>query len=112
MKLPSLFRTPKPQQFHVAPRYYDPIKEDIQERTSRIKSELSRDKTSEYHSNISGAFARKAQQGRKINMIQMALIVTFLTLSFGYLYYGNDVFYIFLVFVPFYLYFRLKKTRS
>lgn len=112
MKFPSLFRTPKPQRFHVTPRYYDPVKEDIELRTSRIKGEISRENKSDYRSNIVGAFTRKSQERQKTSLIQLGLITVFLTISFGYLYYGNDVFYLFLIFIPFYLYFRLKKTRA
>ena len=36
MKFPSLSRIPKNKRFNFEPRYYDPIKEDIQNRTERI----------------------------------------------------------------------------
>ena len=31
MKLPSIFKTPNYQRFDIKPRYYDPIKEEIEE---------------------------------------------------------------------------------
>ena len=37
MKLPGLMSKAKYQRFHIEPRYYDPVKEDIG-RTSRIKA--------------------------------------------------------------------------
>lgn len=40
MKFPSLFRTATPMRFEIKPRYYDPIKEEIEQRTARIKEEL------------------------------------------------------------------------
>ena len=43
MKLPSIFKTASHQRFAIKPRYYDPIKEEIEERTSRIKKELEQE---------------------------------------------------------------------
>ena len=40
MKLPSLVRVPKYKRFNFEPRHYDPVKEEIKNRTERIKSEL------------------------------------------------------------------------
>ena len=40
MKFPSLFRTAAPMRYDIKPRYYDPVKEEIEQRTSRIKKEL------------------------------------------------------------------------
>ena len=40
MKFPSIFRTATPMRFDIKPRYYDPIREELEERTSRIKKEL------------------------------------------------------------------------
>ncbi len=111
MKLPSLFKTPRPQQFHIAPRYYDPIKEDIKERTERIKAELNLENNSDYRSNISGAFNRRAKQNRQATVLQMVLITVFLIIGFGYIYYGNDIFYFILLMVPIYFYFRIKKFK-
>ena len=111
MKLPSLFKTPRPQQFNITPRYYDPIKEDIEERTARIKSELNLEKNSDYRSNISGAFNRREKQNRQTSVLQLVLITVFLVIGFGYIYYGNDIFYFILLMVPIYFYFRIKKFK-
>ena len=32
MKFPSLIKIPRHQRFHLKPRYYDPIKEDVENR--------------------------------------------------------------------------------
>lgn len=37
----SFFKRPKARQFEYAPRLYDPIKEEIKERTERIKREMN-----------------------------------------------------------------------
>lgn len=40
MAIPSFFRMNKPRHFKYAPRYYDPEKEEREERLRRIKEEL------------------------------------------------------------------------
>ena len=39
MKFPSLIRLPKNKKFNVKPRHYDPIKDDIDQRVSKIQNE-------------------------------------------------------------------------
>lgn len=111
MKLPSLFKTPRPQQFNITPRYYDPIKDDIEVRTERIKSELNLKNNSDYRSNIAGAFNRREKQNRQASVIQLIFVTVFLVTAFGYIYYGNVIFYFFLLLVPIYFYFRIKKFK-
>ena len=41
MKLPSFVRLPGHKKFNITPRYYDPIKEEIVERTEMIRREMS-----------------------------------------------------------------------
>jgi len=94
----------------VEPRYYDPVKEDIENRTSRIKKELELSKEGEEHpkSSISGAFSRRSRESRKASIIQLLLIIFFITISLGYLQFCNNILYLFLVIVPIYFYVRLK----
>ena len=40
MKFPSIFRVNSPMRFDIKPRYYDPVKEEIEQRTSKIKKDL------------------------------------------------------------------------
>ena len=40
MKFPSIFRTASPSRFDIKPRYYDPVKEELDQRESRIKKQL------------------------------------------------------------------------
>ena len=112
MKIPSLTRLPNHRRFSFEPRYYDPIKEDIAERTSRIEQEIRQLDTDVSPRRISfeGAFARRATQARSANMLQLAIVVVLFTLIFGYLYYGNDILYIGLLAIPVYIFFRLRKV--
>lgn len=40
MKLPSLVKIAKPRRFNITPRHYDPIKEEIEQKTMAIKKQL------------------------------------------------------------------------
>ena len=123
MKFPSLFKVPSHQRFKYMPRYYDEIREDIENRTKRIKKELelegvikpeenSDDSGDQYKSRITGSFSKRAYYNSTRNrsaILQFIIFAVLISLVGGYLYFGNDIFYsAFLVF-PIYLYFRLKK---
>jgi len=108
MRFPSLFPTKATNRFNFEPRYYDPIKEDIAQRTARIKQELSGDKNSNYRANFSYAFSRKAPQSNKSGLIQFSLIAGMFGIFFGYLFYGNIAIYILLAGIAVYLFYRLR----
>lgn len=40
MRLPSLFKTPKHRRFDFMPRYFDPQKEEMENRVQQIKQEM------------------------------------------------------------------------
>lgn len=111
MKFPSLTRLPNYRRFNIEPRYYDPVKEDIEERTSRIKQEISqaRGEREQLSSGIAGSFSRKANYTKNANILQMVILISLITLIGGYLLYGNDIFYLFLLVVPIYFFFRIRK---
>ncbi len=109
MKLPSLFRSVTPMRFDVKPRYYDPIKEELAERTSRIKKELeeggSLDGESEEYSSklygggIRGAFAqhrgikpKKQTVLDSSTVIRTVLFFAMIIGAFGYIYIGPQIF--------------------
>lgn len=110
MKIPSLIKTPKNKRFHFEPRYYDPIKEEIKERTERIKKELDGGENQSYESNISQAFARRSKHQKKSNVLQFSFIVIFFSITFGYIYYGEAVLYAFMLLIPIYIFFKIKKN--
>ncbi len=112
MRFPSLFRVPKYQQFEIKPRYYDPVKEEIKERTERIKQELEGKETSDYKpANIS--FRRKTRSAPMTSMLQLLIAAVLGMLILGWLQFGNEIFYYMLwIIVPGYLLFRLKSLRK
>lgn len=117
MKFPSIFRTAKPMRFDIKPRYYDPVKEEIDQRTEKIKRELQADGVlpmggedgdeirRNYSSSIRGAFTAgsqiKGRQSSPINsagMIRLVIFVVLIAALFGYVYYGPDAIYAMLYF--------------
>ena len=117
MKLPGLMKKPRYQRFHVEPRYYDPVKEDIANRTSRIKAELgmSDEKTDlGYRSQISGSFRKnmKHATGSGVDqtvMLRLLIMVLLVLLVGGFVYIGTEIFYLALLYIPFYLWKRIRR---
>lgn len=107
MRFPSLIRLPRNKQFRMEPRYYDPIKEDIAERTERIKRELEGEKEDYKPGNIS--FDRRTKSVPNTSFLQLLIAAVLGSLVVGWLFYGNQVFYSLFLIFPIYLYFRLKK---
>src|SRR5210317_2481265 len=108
MKLPSLTRLPKNKRFNFQPRYYDPIKEEIEERTSRIRKEIG-DSDEYYREHISSAFRRRARTEKTSGILQFIFIISFVVIFFGYIYFGNQIFYLFLALIPLYIWIKRRK---
>ena len=112
MKFPSLIRLPRNRRFGFAPRYYDPIKEEIEERTRRIQQELNTgDVSGEY---VPGriTFQRKTQSVPSTSLLQLAIAAILGLMVIGWLFLGNDIFYYMAyVGIPIYVYFRFIKRR-
>ena len=109
MKIPTLSRMPKHKRFKFEPRYYDPIKEDIQNRTERIKGELKITSIQSHREHIRSAFSRRAKREKTSDFMQLLLIAIILGAFGGWLIYGNVVLYIFLVVFPLYIFIRTRK---
>ena len=129
MKFPSLFRTSAHQRFDIKPRYYDPVREELEERTSRIKRELQEEgliSDEEGHNpqghgaGIRGAFSQhrgiKQRQTSIFNstaMIRTLLFFGMITAAFGYIYIGPEIFtyltYFAVIAGSIYFFFRLRN---
>ncbi len=135
MKFPSIFRTSKPMRFDIKPRYYDPVKEEIDQRTQKIRRELQADGAlpmgdedgdnirRDYGSSIRGAFTAGGQiKGRQSSpltsagLIRLVIFVFLVAALFGYVYYGPDAIYAMLYAIGgialLVLFFRLRKNPS
>lgn len=104
--------------FDIKPRYYDPVKEEIDQRTQKIKRELQADGAlpmgeededdirRNYGSSLRGAFTAGSQiKGRQSSpltsagMIRLVIFVFLIVALFGYVYYGPDAIYALLYFI-------------
>lgn len=132
MKFPSIFRTANPSRFDIKPRYYDPVKEEIEQRTSRIKKELEADgiisknesgPDFSYQSGIRGAFSqhRGIKERTSNPLTSTGMIRTFIFFILlgglgGYIYLGPVIFEYILYFTGIvagiYFFFRLKPKRK
>jgi hypothetical protein len=112
MKLPSIIKIERPQRFSIKPRHYDPVKEEIEQRTSRIKRQLEAEGIiqsdreinnalqSEYQSSIKGAFTQRSEWKKdstpiyeKTGWIRLIILVLIVGGLAGYLYLGSDILY-------------------
>ncbi len=111
MRFPSLFRLPKYQRFHIQPRYYDPVKEEIKERTERIKNAMEGKEAGDYKpAQIS--FKRKTKSAPATSMIQLGIAAVLGLMILGWLEFGNDaIYYLLWIAAPVYFLYRLKSIR-
>ena len=132
MKLPSIFKTASHQRFAIKTRYYDPIKEELEERTSRIKKELeeegaiassSEEESARRASSLKGSFSSHRGMKHKnthvfnaSTLIRTFLFLSMVTAAFGYIYLGPVIFtymgYGALVLGGVYFFFKFKKKRT
>lgn len=115
MKLPSLFRKANYQRFHIEPRYYDPIKEDIDGRKERVRREMWGVKAgrsySGHSSRIAGSFAKPKSRGSgaSATLTQLIIMVLLSCAIVGYLYVGNLALYIFALAVTLLVYLKYRQ---
>lgn len=113
MKFPSLIRTNKFSQFHYEPRYYDPIKEEIEGKLKAARANKNKELTGHGHaSSISAAFRKRERKSSQTSVIQMLIAAAMLGTFVGWIFYGNDIFYIYLLLSPLYFYFRIKGRKK
>jgi len=112
MKFPSLIRLPRNKRFNFEPRYYDPIKEDIENRIAQIKNELNQADDDLYRSGLVGAFNRNRESKVKAApaLLQLIIFTVLLGGSVGWLFYGNIALYAISTLIPLYLFLRLRKV--
>ncbi len=119
MKFLSVFtKTPTHQRFNYTPRYYDPKKEEMQEREARIRRELQLEKEEgpgDYRSRIAGSFhaARKRSKQSKgsleSTLMRFGIILFLVLFIMAYLQWGQVALYGFALFIPFYIYLKFRK---
>lgn len=112
MKLPTLTRLARYKRFDYQPRYYDPVKENVQARVKSIQKRMEQENTGVYQQNdtrIREAFQQNRRKSKQIDLMQIAFILLFGGTIYAYLEYGNPVIIpAFSLFVG-YVWLRIKK---
>ena len=108
MKLPSFIKLPGHKKFTITPRYYDPIKEEIMERTEAIKRNMSREENSGI-SNHKISFEGRFSQRRVDLGLQMMIVLGLSLGIISWLYFGNYILNLLWLIIPTYLIFKFKK---
>lgn len=120
MKFLSIFtKAPQHQRFQFRPRYYDPQREEIQERENRIRLELEREQGrmpadgGNHRSRIAGAFqaARRRSTPTQSGMTILLRLGALLFLSIflmAFITWGKVVFYSLFLVLPVYFFLRFR----
>ena len=98
------FHTPKSKQFSVRPRFYDPDKEERDERERRIKEELGipdekKEDRENYRPRVKGQFrnndgwqAKSSDEARKAQNKRLIYLLVILALIFYLFFYSDFLF--------------------
>ena len=98
MALPGFFKKLEHKRFNIEPRYWDPAKEERDERENRIKAELGMmDENGQYIPNVKGQMKRSLrhrnadmrQANKKSNIRLFIILVILLIVVYGYVYGWN-----------------------
>ncbi len=109
MKIPSIFRLPRHQRFEIKPRYYDPVKEDIDKRTSRIRQQINSEAAGNRSESIREAFSASRKGNKSADLFQLLMVGIISVALGGYIFYGANIYYALLLLIPLYIYLRRKK---
>ncbi|MEN8247584.1 MAG: hypothetical protein ABFS32_01525 [Bacteroidota bacterium] len=110
MKLPSIIKIPHYQRFNYEPRYYDPVKEDIEERRKKARRQLESEKrrNGQSRARLEGAFTRRAHYEDNSSFLRLIVGVILFSGVVGFLYFGNIALYLTVAAV--FVYLVLKKV--
>ena len=112
MKIPSIIKTPKHNRFNFEPRHYDPVKEEIEEKFRAYKANKDLNKNERSTSNISAAFSKRQRKNSQASAIQLIIAIVLMVTCVGWLFYGNQIFYGYLLLAPIYFYWRIKNRGA
>ena len=110
MKLPSFVRLPGHKKFNITPRYYDPIKEEIVERTEMIRREMSGEEDFGLGAHKI-TFDRRSSQGPNTSGLQIVIALGLSLGLIGWLYFGNSILHLLWLIIPLFLIFKFKKSK-
>ena len=95
MGLPRFFPENKIREFHYIPRYYDPVKDEINRRVDEINKELGKEGTEDVRLIQKGTFRRRYERQHKelkqsnlrvfVLVVILGLICYFVNRYFGFM---------------------------
>jgi len=99
----KFFHTPSTRKFNIKPRYYDPDKEERDQREERIKKELGivdekKETGMPYKPNVRGQFRntdgwqKSSDEGRRAYQKRLLWLVFILALAFFLVFYSDIIF--------------------
>ena len=112
-KLPTLTKLPQYKRFEYQPRYYDPVKEMVEEKIAAVKNQLEAEKQGNYDhaQRIKSSFRKRSRHERQKTDFSQSLFVLVFVAFFGlYFYFGNAALWLLAVLFPACIYFRLKSN--
>lgn len=129
MKIPGLFtKSAKYHRFEYKPRYYDPKKEEHEEREARLRAEIAKengeappDQSTPYdhRARMKGAFQSARKRAPKSNdepnyaIIRIGILLLISLLLFGFFQWGGKVVYALFLIFPIWIYIRFfRKPKS
>ncbi len=114
MKIPSLIKIPRHQRFHIKPRYYDPIKEEVENRERLIIAEINANKKKGAYvpgKRISSAFNREMTKKDNSSILRFLFVILLFGGVMGYMYFGNIALYmVFGIIFSIVIFKRLKRS--
>ena len=111
-KIPSFFNTPKNRRFNLEPRYYDPVKEELSERESRIRHEMGLNNQEEQYKgpSIRGSFKKaSAHKPASVVIIRLLVVVALTGTIVAYLNFGAKG--LSFLMLPIIIYMALRRTK-
>ena len=102
----SFLHLPKNKAFNFQPRYYDPIKEDIEQRVQMIKNEKNLE-TADRSSMISFSFRKRQNEIKSTSINQILILAFFGSVSLSFWYWGTTG--IIIAIIPFTIYWLVRK---
>lgn len=113
MRFPSFIRLPRHQKFHFEPRYYDPVKEDLERRVSLAKKQSSGQTNESQNERFSSQWRRNERNEKKASIRQLLIVAFLISSVLAYFYFGNNGIYIILaVLFLSYVVFKLRQFRN
>lgn len=93
MKIPSLMKINKHKRFNFEPRYYDPIKERIDEKIEQARRENSdSEEKAGYSARISEAFHNRQRKAQSVGSFRLVFILVLAAVFGTYVLYGEQNF--------------------